>query len=477
MKSWTTRTLLIFAAVTAAATHAHAQAPAPAAAAPAPTTAAPAATTAPAAAAPAAPAPATTMPAAPAAPAPNAAGQSITLDEAVSLALSKNERAQVADLNDVVAEAAVEKARSGFLPVLSLSAQDQQHPERNGGTPPNVGTANIQFNQPVVNVPAWPLYSASKASLEAQRAQSIDDKRLLAFDAARSFLSVLNAEEILAAARKRLEGAQSDLNDTQARADAKLTSTNDVTRAQIALASALRELQTDKGTYDVAVVSLEFTLNAHVPQKLVLPQPMLDAAGRPLPGFTELIQTAVDKRPDVLSKKHALQAARDSASEPLLRIIPTLNLIGQANTSTNTPANAKVIDEFLGLSLSWTLYDAGSRYADKHSRDAQAQIADLTLVTLVRSVDEQVKAAAVTLIASQHALKAAELAVKSSQQSAEETEILYNQGLAKAIELVDAKDSVFLAETNYATAEYAMAGAYLSLRQAMGLMPTGTELK
>jgi outer membrane protein TolC len=218
-------------------------------------------------------------------------------------------------------------------------------------------------------------------------------------------------------------------------------------------------------------------LNSHVPQKLVLPQPVLDAARKPLPGFAELIQTAVDRRPDVQAKKHSAQAAHDSASEPLLRIVPTLNLIGQANTSTNTPSNAKVIDEFLGLSLSWTLYDAGNRYADKHSRDAQAQIADLVLVTLVRTVDEQVKAAAVTLLASQNALKVAEMAVSAAQKSAEETEILYNQGLAKAIELVDAQDQVFLAETNYATAEYSMAGAYLSLRQAMGLLPTGTELK
>ena len=39
--------------------------------------------------------------------------------------------------------------------------------------------------------------------------------------------------------------------------------------------------------------------------------------------------------------------------------------------------------------------------------------------------------------------------------------ILYKQGLAKAIELVDANDSRFIAEVNYASAEFAMALAYL----------------
>ena len=59
---------------------------------------------------------------------------------------------------------------------------------------------------------------------------------------------------------------------------------------------------------------------------------------RQLPPFQDLLQTAVNLRPDVQSKKHLAQGAHDSASEPLLRIIPTLNLTGQANTSTNIPS-------------------------------------------------------------------------------------------------------------------------------------------
>jgi outer membrane protein TolC len=59
----------------------------------------------------------------------------------------------------------------------------------------------------------------------------------------------------------------------------------------------------------------------------------------------------------------------------------------------------------------------------------------------------------------------------------EETAILYRQGLAKAIELVNANDTRFTAEINQASAEYAMAQAYLGLRQALGLDPLGTDLR
>jgi outer membrane protein TolC len=158
--------------------------------------------------------------------------------------------------------------------------------------------------------------------------------------------------------------------------------------------------------------------------------------------------------------------------------VPTLGVQGQASATTNPPATTgRWNDESVTATLSWTLYDAGVRYADKHSRDAQAQIADLDVAQLLRSVDAQVRSAAALLSASQQAYRAAGDAMKAARQSAEETSILYRQGLAKAIELVDANDSRFTAEVNYASAQYGMAQAYLALRQSLGLDPLGTELQ
>ncbi len=157
--------------------------------------------------------------------------------------------------------------------------------------------------------------------------------------------------------------------------------------------------------------------------------------------------------------------------------MPTLSLQGQASATTNTATTGRWNDETLQATLNWSLYDQGVRYADKHSRDAQADIADLNLQQLVRSVDEQVRSSTALLVASQAAFRVAQDAVNAARQSVDETAILYRQGLAKAIELVDANDTRFTAEINFASAEYGMAQAYLNLRQALGLDPLGTELK
>jgi outer membrane protein TolC len=403
--------------------------------------------------------------------------QGLTLDQAVQLTLSRNERAKISDLQVVVADAAVEKAFTAFLPLLTTQASATQHATAIK-PPSNSGQAAVTLSQPILNAPAFPLYAQAKRLADAQREQNVDDKRLLAFAAASAFFAVLNAQDVVQAATRQRDNAKANLTDTQARAKAQLSSSNDVTKAQVDLAGAQREVENDQGSLDNALVQLAFTLNAPAPAALIPPQPTLAAAVKPVGGPDQLVRFAADHRPDVRVVKYQATAAHDFASEPMLRLLPTLGAQGQAvATTTTSPITGRHDDETVTATLTWTLYDAGVRYADKHSRDAQAEIADLNTSLLLRNVDAQVRSAVALLGAAQLAFKDASDAAKLAAQNVDETAILYRQGLATALELVDANDSRFTAEVNYAAAEFAMAQAYLSLRQALGLDALGTELR
>jgi len=344
--------------------------------------------------------------------------------------------------------------------------------------PSNSGQTSVVLSQPILNAPAFPLYAQAKKLADAQREQNVDDKRLLAFSAANAFFGVLNAQDVVSAAQRQRDNAKSNLSDTQARAQAQLTSSNDVTKAQSDLAGAQREVENDQGTLDNALVQLAFTLNAPVPTNLVPPRATLDAAAKPAGAADTLVRFALEHRPDLRVARYQAGAAHDFASEPLLRIVPTLGLTGQVLESTLTqPIPNRHDDETVSATLTWTIFDAGARYADKHSRDAQAEIADLDTQLLLRTVDQQVRSSVALLAAAQLAFKDAGDAKKWAQQNVDETQVLYKQGLSTALDLVNANDSRFTAEVDYATAEYAMAQAYLTLRQSLGLDPLGTELR
>jgi outer membrane protein TolC len=416
-----------------------------------------------------------------AAAAARAADQPLRLDEAVQLALARSESAKIADEQVNVSHAAVERARAGFLPVLSVNAGETLRlsgTDRNGAAVSgNLGTATATLSQPLVNAPAWPLYGQARQLLDAQRFSSADEKRLLSFNAATAFFQTLSAEKVLEAARHRFDAATANLAYAQARVDEQLNSSNDVTRASLSLATSAQETATDTGTVERAYIQLGFIIDTVVRGPLAPPDATLKAAVEPLPAIDELIAVAVEKRPDLIASKHSAQAAHLFAEEPLLRLIPTIGLAAAATGTTATSSTGRALEPSLAATASWTLYDAGIRYADKHSRDASARIADLQRSLLQRSAATDVRNAVASVVAAQNALRAAAGAVASSRKNVEETATLYRQGLAKAIELTDATDSRFVAEVGYASAELSMALAYLALRQAMGLDPVGTELR
>ena len=389
----------------------------------------------------------------------------LTLDKAVQLALTRNERAGIAELDVAVADASVAKARVAFLPVLGVTGNDTVKPR---DKPTDVAQAQLSLNQPLLDLPAIPLYDEAKHLLEGQRAQSTDDKRLLAFDAARAYVTVLLEQQVVIAAEKKLQTAKADVDDTQAQFKAQLVSSNDVTRAQISLAGSERELANDRGNLEQAFVQLELLVNAKVARQLAAPSALLAASEKAIAPPDQLVQTALSHRPDLAARKDSALAAHDFAREPRMRYYPTLSLTGQLSDTSNTPMNGHALDGSIALSASWSIYDAGSREADARSRDAQAAIADLNTTALARSVDAQVRGAVAQLAAAQQALGGAHDAMLASQKSADETAILYRQGLARAIELVDANDQRFEAEVSYAEAEFDVASAYLALLQALG---------
>jgi outer membrane protein TolC len=198
-----------------------------------------------------------------------ASADPLTLDKAVDLALAHNERAGITTLDVTVAEAGVAKARASFLPVLSASGNDTYGPLDTKDK--NTARGSLTLTQPLIAPSAWPLYSQAKHSLDAQQAQAVEDRRQLAFDTAKAYMAVLLADEVVQAAQKKLETAKADVDDTNAQVKAQLASSNDVTRANISLASSVRELAADQGNLDAAYVQLELLVAGPVSRPLASP--------------------------------------------------------------------------------------------------------------------------------------------------------------------------------------------------------------
>lgn len=399
------------------------------------------------------------------------------LEEAVNLALANNERALKAPLRVEAAQGQLERARAAFLPTLVASGTGQLRSIEDRSGRALAGSGNLTLNQPLVNLPAFPAYAQARHQLESERWGAVQDKRQLAFETAHAFLLALTSERVLEAAKARLERARENQATADARAQAQLASTNDVTRAIIETTSATREVAQAQGGLSRAYLQLGFLVGKPVAGGLTAPDRVTQTAEHGALRTEDIVQTAEARRPDVRAAHERTEALRESAREPLFRLAPTLGASAQIHATVAPIAPDPVFDESLQLTLSWTIYDAGIRYADRKTRVAQAQSQALDEKQLRRSIAADVGIALATLRAARESYRISEEAVAAAKRNTTETEILYTQGLARAIEVSDANGRRFDAEVNRASAKLSMQQAYLDLRDALGLGPVGEELQ
>jgi len=408
----------------------------------------------------------------------------LTLEEAIALSLANNERAKAADEGRRAAGARVAKARSFLLPDLTLEGDyTRRSHETQRTVDGNTSTlqsrdgreARATVDQTIFDAQAWPLLSQARRAHEAARHQAFDTQRNLAYETAQTFLTALSNEQVMQAAAERLDLAERNLEEIRVRFDAQLVGSNDVTRAELEVASAERELVRARGTARISRLVLGYLVDAEIADSLAVPSALLAQAARPVEPAEVAVPEATQRRPDVQAERARAAALRWAAREPLTRYLPDLDFTGTAWTTNESGFSGRDQDWTLGLGLTWELFDGGEREADRSERAALARESELNLEHLERGVDVDIETARVALESEQASLARAEVAVAAARRNAGETTELYRQGLVRALEVVDANVQLFEAEVERTGAQYALALAFLDLRAAVGLDPLGKE--
>ncbi|MSS69930.1 MAG: TolC family protein [Candidatus Latescibacteria bacterium] len=408
----------------------------------------------------------------------------LSLESAVRLALERNERARIAEAHAAAAGARASSVRTFFLPDLTLIGNYTRRAYQTlqtvrGETAVfqhyNALSSTATVTMDLFDARLFPLYRQVTQEREAARLTASNDKRLLAFDAAEAYLTALSTEQVFEAAQRRLDFARASLKDARARFEAQIVSSNDVTRAELELATAEREGTGAQGDVKTTRLSLGYLLDTDVDGPLQTPAALLQAATE-APGIADdLIAQAQKQRPDVAASRRRAEALRASAREPLFRMFPTLTLAGLYRNTNETGVTGHRHDGNASLALGWNLFDGGRGRAERAERLALARAADLDLQASERRLALEVRSALVALSNRQAVIRQASVAVEVAQKNARQTAELYRQGLVNALQVADANVGLFEAEVALASARYGLALAYLDLRAATGLGPIGEE--
>jgi outer membrane protein TolC len=409
----------------------------------------------------------------------------LTLERAIETARARNERALSSEDRMSAADATVSRARSAFFPSLNVTGT---YTRRAFETKRTVGNEEITIqslnalratataDMPLLNPRLFSLYAQAANNRDAAKAGALNDRRLLSFDVANAFLLALNASQVARAAEHRHEYARMNMDAARARFEAQITRVNDVTRAELELATAEREQTNAHGNVHIARLNLSYFINEPPPDSLVQPDRLLQEAQDASPRADSLLLSASGHRLDVIARRAGADALRASSNEAVLRAVPSLTANAQYQATNEAGFSGKSTNWYVGANLSWTIFDGGVWLSDRSERAALARAAELETTAAERQVELEISTALVSLASAQASMKLSNVALDAAVKNADETSVLYRQGLASALEAADAGVRLFEAEVAASSARLGLAIAFLNLRAAVGQDPFGNPV-
>jgi outer membrane protein len=405
---------------------------------------------------------------------------SLTLARALELVRTHHQTHRLAEAEVERAEAVRSQALSALLPEVAIEGRYTRQPERSFDTMTPVGTfstviqeenvasGRASFNITLLEARNFVVLQRAGPAFESVEVRAKETEYLLDFQVAEIFLAVLSSEQLAEAARNRIAVAIKAKEDAQKKFEHGMSGSNDVTRAELELATAELLVTDAEGAIRDLRLQLERYVGEAARTPLVPPAELFTGAEA---SAEELTRRAHETRPDVVALKADAEAARISANEPLWGLVPSLKLDAFYDLTTQKSFTGENTGWGVTLSANWILYDRGRRYREADERTALAHRATLQLERGLEDATADVQRALVRRDRSKFALDRAEARLALSKKNAEEVAVRYREGVASAFELADANAQEFAANAEVARARFDLGVSILTLRRASGSSP------
>lgn len=313
---------------------------------------------------------------------------------------------------------------------------------------------SLTLNQAVFDWSAFKSLAAAGSTVAQAEAAYRSAEQSLIVRLVNAYLAALSAEDTLRADMDAQAAFQLQYDQQSDRYKAGLGAVTDVSNAQAAYDSSTATVITDTTTLNAAKRAL-----ATIVGTMVLSIDALRGEITLVPPSPALIDswTAAAARDnlEVMTARHAAEAARLQVSAATGRRLPTLSAVGSASRDgSESRFGYDSETEYLGLSLNWDLYRGGQvssivRQAEATYAQAQTQY-QLRLLT----ADQNVRDHHEGVVAGIAAVKAAANAVASQRASVVATEVGFKVGTRTIIDTLNTRQNLVAAQKALATARY-----------------------
>ncbi|MDO8954909.1 MAG: TolC family outer membrane protein [Gammaproteobacteria bacterium] len=365
---------------------------------------------------------------------------------------------------------------AALLPQLSFTASENESQVKNYAVSANFQTQSYQFqlSQQLINLNKVANVRNARAVAAAQAATFVSQQQAFIVTVATDYFNILQAEDNLSSSFAQVDFLANTLKQTKQKFEVGLATVTDLKQAEAnydqAYATKLKNANALQDAYEVLdelTGQRESNLAAlKIKFPFVSPHPESDK---------HWIALAEKNNAALQSQRYTTMAALHNVTMQVGNQLPTLSLMGSyGNTrySANVPSIISTTlsqkSAAIGLQLNWTVFAGGSLFGKSLQAAKQYEAAQNTEDNLYLSTISQTKQDYLSVMANISLVNAYRQSVIANKLSLQEYEAKYKVGAETTVNVLNAQQLLFVAQQNFAQAEYQYILSALQLKLDTG---------
>jgi len=337
--------------------------------------------------------------------------------------------------------------------------------------PFNVFDARATLHQTVLDLKAINRSHAASSSLEAARQDERSVRDLVVLACGQLYLQAVAGESRIASTRAQLATAEALLTLARDRKASGLGAGIDVLRAQVQVEAQQQRLIVAEQETARDKLDLARAIGLPLGQRFRLSDPM------PAPGpvsltAEEATQRAWDERPDLKAARARVEAAESVVKAAQGERLPSLAVSADYGAIGNDVPGARATFT-LGAALQVPLFEGGRLSARVGEARARLVSARARLEDQKAGVYYEVQTVFLDIKAAADRVKVAEGTLALAREQLQQARDRFAAGVGDNLEVVQAQQTLALAEESHIASLYALNAARLSLAHAIGGAATG----
>jgi len=410
--------------------------------------------------------------------------ETLSLEEAVQIALSNHQRIRQAEELYSASSAAADAASNDRLPSLDLELNYDRLYDKPyqsiGGHPLTTSDEDRFHYQIALTQPLFTGFSLSarkklaELDVDMARFDMQQARRKLDLDVHVAALRLLQTQALQQLAKQQCTQLKMHLHDVQAAYDQGMVPGNDRLKAEVALASARQHLRSVTSRVNLTRSRLNLLLKRPQRNSLTIIEPQ--TTPQPQLSLQQLTETALQQRPEIAATRTAITAIGEKKNLVNSKNYPHVALVASYwrdgdNFSASHNAYSNEDNAAIGVHLNWNLFSGGANHARlaavQHQQRAKRQV----LLELEDMVRLQVEDAFDQLDVAVNNEKTAEKALEQAQENHRLSVLQFHENLITTSDLLAAQTLLTRAEADLRTAHYGSLLATAQLSYALGQDP------